>query len=168
MAKYSFNEDKILKNLKSYIDKTYEQHYASGKIQATEFVFDAEHGDGFCIGNIIKYAQRYGKKDGNNRADILKIVHYGLLALNCHDEQEKKTNQELDELGVEPMHDPETEYYYAMGERQVLKDGQYVPSFEVTEDSNPRFHLATGAGYEEFHPKLKAEKQAAMSKGRNS
>ena len=59
MAKYTFNEDKILKNLKLYIDKTYQQHYGSGKIQSTEFVFDAEHGEGFCIGNIMKYAQRF-------------------------------------------------------------------------------------------------------------
>ena len=165
---YKFNEENLINEIKRYIDQTYEGHYSKNQFQSSEFIMDCGLGMGFFLGNVLKYAQRYGKKDGNNRADILKIVHYGLLALNCHDEQEKKTNQELDELGVEPMHDPETEYYYAMGERQVLKDGQYVPSFEVTEDSNPRFHLATGAGYEEFHPKLKAEKQAAMSKGRNS
>jgi len=46
---------------------------------------DSGHGEGFCIGNIMKYAQRYGKKDGYNRADLLKVIHYGFLALNNHD-----------------------------------------------------------------------------------
>ena len=33
----------------------------------------------------MKYAQRYGKKDGYNRADLLKIIHYGFFALHNHD-----------------------------------------------------------------------------------
>ena len=33
---------------------------------------DSGHGEGFCIGNILKYSQRYGKKDGKNRNDLLK------------------------------------------------------------------------------------------------
>ncbi len=78
---YKFNEDKVLKRLKRYIDFTYEQHYGKGKIQATEVIFDAGHGDSFCIGNILKYAQRFGKKGGKNPDDIFKIVHYGIILL---------------------------------------------------------------------------------------
>ena len=44
-------------------------------------MFDSDHGEGFCIGNIIKYAQRYGKKDGYNEKDLLKIVHYAIILL---------------------------------------------------------------------------------------
>ena len=51
------------------------------KIQSTEFIFDAGHGEGFCLGNIIKYAQRYGKKDGRNEQDLLKILHYGIILM---------------------------------------------------------------------------------------
>ena len=99
MAKYTFNEDKILKNLKSYIDKTYEQHYASGKIQATEFVFDAEHGEGFCIGNIMKYAQRFGKKNGKQESDLYKVIHYAIILLgNMEDEKQKELREYEDEL----------------------------------------------------------------------
>ncbi len=76
---YKFNEDKALESIKEYIDKTYGQHYASGNIQATEFIFDSQHGAGFCIGNIIKYAQRYGKKNGANPDDLLKIIHYAVM-----------------------------------------------------------------------------------------
>ena len=78
---YKFKEDKTLEMLTKYIDDTYNQHYSNGKIQATEVIFDAGHGEGFCIGNILKYAQRYGKKDGRNTAHLLKIAHYVIILL---------------------------------------------------------------------------------------
>ena len=59
---YKYNEDNILKELQEYIDNTYSQHYSHKNFQATEFVIDSGHGEGFCIGNIMKYAQRYGKR----------------------------------------------------------------------------------------------------------
>lgn len=86
---YCFSEDKYLAELRQYIDKTYNQHYAKSKIQSTEFIMDAGHGEGFCIGNIIKYAQRYGKKDGYNRADLLKVCHYAIMMLRVHDKFRK-------------------------------------------------------------------------------
>jgi hypothetical protein len=79
--KYGFNEDIVLNNVKSYIDKTYSQHYGSKKIQATDVIFAAEHGEGFCIGNIMKYAQRFGKKEGRNEEDLMKIIHYAVILL---------------------------------------------------------------------------------------
>mgnify|MGYP001418952818 CR=1 FL=1 len=90
---YKYGEDKILEELKSYIDETYDQHYSQNKFQATEFIMDSGHGEGFCIckGNIMKYAQRYGKKNGKNRSDLLKVVHYGIMALNNHDRSENET-----------------------------------------------------------------------------
>jgi len=82
---YKYNEGRLLKELTSYIDSTYDQHYSLNKYQATEFIIDAGHGEGFCIGNVLKYAQRYGKKGGKNRADLLKVLHYGLIQLYIHD-----------------------------------------------------------------------------------
>lgn len=82
---YKYSEDRILKELKEYVDATYGEHYSQNKFQASEFIIDAGHGDGFCIGNIMKYAQRYGKKDGYNRKDLLKVIHYGIMALHNHD-----------------------------------------------------------------------------------
>ena len=81
MIDYKYDEDKILTELKSYIDRTYKQHYSQNNFQATEFIIDGGHGEGFCIGNILKYAQRYGKKNGKNRDDLLKVIHYGMIAL---------------------------------------------------------------------------------------
>ena len=88
---YKFGEDKTLKELEKYIDKTYEQHYSKSKFQATEFIIDAGHGEGFCIGNILKYAQRYGKKNGKNRADLLKVIHYAIIALNLNNGESDET-----------------------------------------------------------------------------
>lgn len=87
---YKYSEDRILAEVKSYVDSTYGQHYSRNKFQATEFILDGGHGDGFCIGNIMKYAQRYGKKDGYNRKDLLKIIHYAIIALHNHDMNERK------------------------------------------------------------------------------
>ena len=86
---YKFKEDVVFKKLQMYVDKTYEQHYGSGKIQSTEFIFDSGHGEGFCIGNIIKYAQRYGKKNGKNEIDLLKIIHYTIILLGSEDGNKK-------------------------------------------------------------------------------
>ena len=85
MIGYKYSEDKILAELAKYIDATYGEHYSQNKFQATEFIMDSGHGDGFCIGNIMKYAQRYGKKDGYNRKDLLKVIHYAIMALHNHD-----------------------------------------------------------------------------------
>ena len=87
---YKYGEDEILKELQQYVDATYQQHYSQNKFQATEFIMDSGHGEGFCIGNIMKYAQRYGKKNGYNRNDLLKVVHYGIMALNNHDRTHEK------------------------------------------------------------------------------
>ena len=84
---YKFNEGELCEQLMTYIDSTYQQHYSKNKFQATEFILDSGHGEGFCIGNIMKYAQRYGKKDGYNRKDLLKVLHYAIIALNVHDNE---------------------------------------------------------------------------------
>ena len=78
---YKFNEDKALVELAEYIDSTYISHYSTDKYQATDMIIDAGHGEGFCMGNIMKYAKRYGRKDGKNRADLMKILHYGIIML---------------------------------------------------------------------------------------
>ena len=81
MKNNTFNEEQALIWARNYIISTYTQHYSKNKIQTTEFIFDSGHGEGFCIGNIIKYAQRYGKKDGKNPKDLLKIIHYAIILL---------------------------------------------------------------------------------------
>ena len=87
MIEYKFNENEYVDEIKKYIDSTYSGHY-SGKYQATDMIIDSGHGMGFCIGSIMKYAKRYGKKEGHNRKDILKIIHYSIILLHIHDKNE--------------------------------------------------------------------------------
>jgi len=87
---YKYDEDKFLKELETYVDKTYNQHYSKNKFQATEFIIDGGHGEGFCIGNIMKYAQRYGNKNGYNKEDLMKVIHYALIMLHVHEKTHSK------------------------------------------------------------------------------
>lgn len=84
---YKFNEGDLLREFEEYVKGTYTTHYSEEKFQATEFIIDGGHGTGFCIGNILKYAQRYGKKGTykDARKDLLKVMHYALIQLYVHD-----------------------------------------------------------------------------------
>lgn len=90
---YKYNEDIALKQIAEYIDQTYDQHYSQEKYQATEFIIDSGHGTGFCVGNILKYAQRYGRKGTKEewRKDMMKVIHYGIMQLYIHDLENKDT-----------------------------------------------------------------------------
>tara|TARA_B100002019_G_C21255447_1_gene593559 strand:- start:10 stop:285 length:276 start_codon:yes stop_codon:yes gene_type:complete len=84
---YKFSEGALIKELQAYIDQTYTGHYSKNKFQSTEFISDCGHGIGFAIGNILKYAQRYGKKGttADHRKDLQKVLHYAIIALHEHD-----------------------------------------------------------------------------------
>ena len=82
---YRYNEFQLISELEDYVNSTYQEHYSKNKFQATEFIIDGGHGEGFCLGNILKYTQRYGNKEGKNRKDLLKVLHYALIALHVHD-----------------------------------------------------------------------------------
>ena len=85
---YKFNEENIIEQIKRYVDRNYERHYAQGKYQATYMIIDAGHGEGFCMGNIMKYAMRCGKKDnGDPELDLLKIIHYAIIAIHLNDKE---------------------------------------------------------------------------------
>ena len=92
---YKFNEDEILKEFQKYIDGTYNQHYSScGKIQVTEFIASHCPSPDFFRGNAMKYLARYGFKEGYNRKDLLKAMHYLLMLIDWNDKRwEDKTKQ---------------------------------------------------------------------------
>ena len=86
---YKFGENKYLQELREYIDSTYQGHYSTNKFQSTEVIIARGHGTGFCMGNVDKYANRYGKKGTREdaRKDLLKVIHYALLQLHVHDSE---------------------------------------------------------------------------------
>ena len=87
---FKYQEDKTMEDIMAHIKATYDQHYGAGKIQTTEFILDSGHGEGFCMGNIMKYAQRYGKKEGKNLTDLIKLIHYAMILY--YNEQTKNNN----------------------------------------------------------------------------
>lgn len=104
MADYKFREGELIKEFKQYIDSTYDQHYAGGKIQATEDIIDDGHGTGFCVGNAKKYLKRYGKKGETPtewRRDLMKVLHYALIQLYIHDEE---YGEEINLDNIAPFH----------------------------------------------------------------
>jgi len=92
MIDHKFKEPELLTEIQQYIDSTYAQHYARNNRQTFESIVDCGHGEGFAMGNVKKYGDRYGVKKGHNRDDLIKMIHYGLLALYVHDLEHGDTN----------------------------------------------------------------------------
>ena len=85
---YKFDEKVILKMIEHYVDGTYDKHYSHGKYQATDMILDAGYGEGFAMGNIMKYAMRFGKKNGKDNKDLMKIIHYAIIALYVNNKEQ--------------------------------------------------------------------------------
>jgi hypothetical protein len=87
---FKFDEDIYIDEISDYIMSTYSQHYSKKKFQAAEFIYDAGHGTGFNMGNVMKYAQRYGNKGtpSDARKDLMKVIHYAILQLHVHDKSD--------------------------------------------------------------------------------
>ena len=90
---YKYNEGDLLREITQYIDATYDEHYSQNQYQATEFIIDGGHGIGFTVGNILKYAQRYGHKGtpADWRKDLLKVIHYAIIAMHVHDKEQQSS-----------------------------------------------------------------------------
>jgi hypothetical protein len=90
-TKQKYSEDVIIKELKDYITRTYQQHYSAGddKIQTLDLIEACGDGEAFCRSNILKYASRYDKK-GTARRDIMKILHYAVLLMHFNDKNAKR------------------------------------------------------------------------------
>ena len=84
---WKYNEDKILKDIEDYVTSTYGSHYCGHNqdykdIQTIDLMAAKELAPGFCQANILKYGSRYGDKDGRNKRDLLKVIHYAMLLLH--------------------------------------------------------------------------------------
>ena len=82
-----YNEDKILKEVIEYIEKTYTQHYSVDKsgFQVQDMLRHLDIDKDFCQSNAIKYLCRYGKKNGKNKMDLFKAIHYIVLLIDSED-----------------------------------------------------------------------------------
>lgn len=97
---YKFKEDQLISEFQSYINETYTGHYSQSKFQSTEVIIERGHGTGFCMGNVDKYSNRYGKKGSraDARKDLMKVLHYALIQLYIHDTEDDKIVQIMDSI----------------------------------------------------------------------
>ena len=78
---FKYDEDKILNEVKEYIESTYGEHYAGGgkNIQIQDVFEQMDISEEFSRCCAMKYLFRFGKKNGKNRKDLLKCMHYVCL-----------------------------------------------------------------------------------------
>ena len=91
-VKMKYGEDKIIKEIDSYLQSTYTQHYSTTDegFQVQDILRHLNINKDFCQANAIKYLCRYGKKNGYNRNDLLKAVHYIILLMSEESNDENK------------------------------------------------------------------------------
>ena len=94
---WKYNEDKILKEVEDYVTGTYHGHYCGDQhgyadIQTIDLMAAKKLAAGFCQANILKYGSRYGDKDGRNKRDLLKVIHYAMLLLHFDGHYSRKDN----------------------------------------------------------------------------
>ena len=82
-----YHEEEILKDIEEYVSRTYSGHYTGSKhefrkVQTIDLMAARDIASQFCQANILKYGSRYGSKDGRNKTDLLKVIHYAMLLLH--------------------------------------------------------------------------------------
>ena len=84
---FKYHEKEIIKDIEDYVSSTYQGHY-TGKsheyrnVQTIDLMASKELAAAFCQANILKYGSRYGNKDGKNKKDLMKVIHYAMLLLH--------------------------------------------------------------------------------------
>lgn len=94
---WKYNEDKILKDIEEYVTGTYGSHYCGQNqeyrdIQTIDLMAAKELAANFCQANILKYGSRYGQKNGRNKIDLLKVIHYAMLLLHFDGHYSRQNN----------------------------------------------------------------------------
>ena len=86
-SRNKYHENEILEDIKDYVLSTYNGHYTGTKheyrnVQTLDLMASRDLASTFCQANILKYGSRYGSKDGRNKKDLLKVIHYAMLLLH--------------------------------------------------------------------------------------
>ncbi len=80
---WKYAENEMLRDLQNYLASTYDEHYNKNDDDIQCFDAWIALGDsGPTFRNTaLKYLWRYGNKNGNNKDDIMKALHYMMLML---------------------------------------------------------------------------------------
>ena len=86
-SRNKYHEKEILEDVEEYVSRTYNGHYTGTKheyrnVQTIDLMASRDLASDFCQANILKYGSRYGSKDGRNKKDLLKVIHYAMLLLH--------------------------------------------------------------------------------------
>jgi len=102
-ARNKYHEKEILKDVEEYVSRTYNGHYTGTKheyrnVQTIDLMASRDLASDFCQANILKYGSRYGSKDGKNKKDLMKVIHYAMLLLHFdeHYGKPKMTSGNID------------------------------------------------------------------------
>ena len=84
---YKYHETEIMNDIEDYVSGTYNGHYTGREheyrnVQTIDLMAARDIAPQFCQANILKYGSRYGSKDGKNKKDLLKVIHYAMLLLH--------------------------------------------------------------------------------------
>ena len=87
---FKYHEEEILNDIEEYVSGTYNGHYSGSKheyrnVQTLDLMAARDIAAGFCQANILKYGSRYGSKEGKNKKDLMKVIHYAILLLHFDD-----------------------------------------------------------------------------------
>jgi len=94
---WKYDEDKFLAEIETYLKGTYGEHYEGSNFM--DEVYEEGDIEAFCRQTSKKYITRYGKKEGYNKKDIMKSIHYLLFLLfYTKDQTNKKTKPNAEEF----------------------------------------------------------------------
>ena len=86
-GRYKYHESEIISDIEEYVSSTYNGHYTGTtheyrNVQTLDLMAARDVAAGFCQANILKYGSRYGSKEGKNKKDLMKVIHYAMLLLH--------------------------------------------------------------------------------------
>jgi hypothetical protein len=100
---FRYNEDKMIQEISEYIKSTYGQHYVAEANGAQ--VIDIWEANGSlettARDTAIKYLARFGKKNGKNRKDLLKAIHYIILMMYVNDKEKNNDPHNVGQIRIQ-------------------------------------------------------------------
>ncbi len=112
MSNYRYNEDVYLGNIMKYLKGTYGEHYVAKDIQVIDIWESLDSLESTARDTAIKYLCRYGKKDGKNRKDLMKAIHYIILMMYASDRQDQQEKIDASKYEAVKNNQPEIQDAY--------------------------------------------------------
>lgn len=73
---FKHGESETAQAFLDYVDSRSQHYSGNDNIELVDYLASIGQLEGFAISNVMKYISRYGKKNGKNKDDLLKCMHY--------------------------------------------------------------------------------------------